>query len=68
MTLFLSVLLGIVFVVVVAGIALGIVTYARDHCDETLSSTPTKNTISKKKQRPRDSHGRFTKSKKTEKI
>lgn len=68
MTLLLPVLLGIVFVVVIAGIALGIVTYARDHCDETLSSTPTKKTISKKKQRPRDSHGRFAKSKKTEKI
>lgn len=59
MTTLIIVLLGLALAITVCGIALGIVAYARDHCDETLPSTPA----NKKKSQPRDAHGRFVKKK-----
>lgn len=41
MTLILSILLGLIFVFVIGIIALGIVAYSRDYCDETLPDSPT---------------------------
>lgn len=61
MTLILSILLGLIFVFVIGVIALGIVAYSRDYCDETLPNSPTEQT-KPKTSRPRDAHGRFTKS------
>lgn len=34
-----AILIGLVFVIVIAIMALGIVYYARDYCDETLPSS-----------------------------
>lgn len=36
MPLILSILLGLIFALVIGVMALGIVAFARDHCDETL--------------------------------
>lgn len=40
MSLLLSILLGLIFALVVGFVALGLVRYSRDYCDETLPDKP----------------------------
>lgn len=62
MTLILSILLGLIFVLLIGVMACGIVVFTRDYCDETLPDSPTEQT-KPKTSRPRDAHGRFVKTK-----